>query len=60
VLGNAAAILELKHAGRIWKIAQKAWYATGMRGKLDVLASVFGEVSGLYAVAEPCGAGLTS
>jgi hypothetical protein len=56
VVGNAVAINKLRRAGGVWKLARETWKAKGREGKLKVLSSVFGELIGLNAVVEACGA----
>lgn len=53
--GNIIAVSKLRKAGGVWKVAKRTWQAKGKTGKVKVLTAVFGEVSGLNAVAEGCG-----
>ncbi|HEV2060206.1 MAG TPA: hypothetical protein VGR11_12685 [Solirubrobacteraceae bacterium] len=53
--GNIIAVSKLRKAGAVWKVAKRTWLAKGKTGKVKVLTAVFGEVTGLNAVAEGCG-----
>jgi hypothetical protein len=52
---NYIAVYKLRKAGGVWKVAKETWRAKGKIGKVKVLAAVFGELTGLNAVAEGCG-----
>lgn len=53
--GNIIAVSKLRKAGGVWKVAKRTWLAKGKIGKVKVLTAVFGDASGLNAVAEGCG-----
>jgi hypothetical protein len=52
VVSNAVAISKLRRAGGVRQIARKMLRTNGKLGKLKVLASVVGEISGINQVVE--------
>src|SRR4051794_9102921 len=54
IAGNTVLVLKVKRLGGILKFAKKLWHAKSAEQRAEVIAKVFGSVSGVGALIAAC------